>query len=249
MAITLSGSIVLSSTTSQPKVGLFGDLKSEAAEVVSGSNQPRILELAGTGIIRGINDLDMRHLFEFGRTSGSDATITQGVNTFALTSDFFAVDAVQLINSDGKPVYSLEHMPYQQYDQLIPKQTREGEPQYWTAKNTFDNENIEVYPLPDAKTAADYTLRITYFTRIGEPATDDDLIVAPRELRVALLAYAEYHILFNRKDRRWMKKWAEYIDSAKRCKAAFERVPGESQQWRLDVDTRDTDYHDPLGDY
>ena len=235
MALTISGPLVIASSTGQPTVRPFGELKECVASVVNGQNQPAIKELAGKWIIKGIDDINMRHLFRFGSKASADVPLVSGQRAYSLASDFFAVREVQLIES-SEVARTLEYIPWGQFNQVEERQDRDGAPAWWTSKNSFDDGTIEVYPVPDDSAAAKYSLRITYFERIQAPSADSDVIDAPRELGDVLCTYGEYGVLFTR-DRTnpagWGHKWRQYKDKLNAFMRSTEREPTEVPQFRV----------------
>lgn len=249
----LSGSLVVQSSTQQPQTDSFGTLKECVAKIVNGEDQQRILSLAGTGIKRGIDDINMRHVFDFGSKQASDATLTSGTSSYAVASDFFAIHEVQLINSDSEVYRTLEYIPWGQFNVLEQNQDETGTPQYWTARNTFDDETIEVYPIPDDGAASDYTLRITYYERVERPSADTDIINAPRELSDVLCTYGEYYVLLvrERESGVWAHKLREYREKLNNFRRSRDRQPTAGLQWRIQrhggSNYNDIDDFDPLG--
>lgn len=240
MALVVSGSIVISAASGQPATDSFGTMKSCAAQVLNGENQQKILELAGKGILRGIDDINMRHVFRFGSKQATDVNLSSGVAEYDLLTDFFAVHEVQLIDAGGDPARTLQYIPWGQFNDLVHVQDGDGKPKYWTSRNTFDDGVISVYPVPGDKDAADYDLRVTYYERVERPSADSDIIAAPRELSDVLCTYAEYYILFVR-DRAnataWGFKQREYERKLNMFMQMTEREPTEKLQWRVGVDS------------
>lgn len=251
MALVLSGSLVIASGgTQQPQVSSFGALKQCVARTFNAENQPKMLELAGHGIQRAVNWTNLKGKWRFGSKQASDASLVAGTATVALQSDFFAVQEVQLINSDGDVASTLEYVPWGQFNVLEQKQSADGKPLYWTSRNSFDDNTIEVYPAPDAGAAADYDVRVTYYERITIPTADSDIIDAPRELELVLCTYAEGYVAFVR-DRTNVAAWASRKREAEKLLGEFrhstEEEPTAGLQWRVHwvdeaIDTQD----DPL---
>lgn len=247
-----TGVLVVSapSGSGQPATGTFGALKTSAAKILGGESQAKIKELAGDGILRGIDDLNMKHLFRFGSKQSADTALVSGTATYSLASDFFAVQEVQLIDTNSKTHTTLEYIPWGQFNALEPQQTSTGRPIYWTSRNTFDDGTITLYPTPDASAAANYTYRITYYERIARPSLDDDIISAPRELQEILVTYAEYHLLMLRSRNNPYAieaKWQEYERKRQQFVESTEREPSANLQWVMGVDVRSGDsQYDPL---
>lgn len=226
--------VVTASGSGQPSTSTFGELKTCAAKILGGESQSKILELAGDGILRGIDDLNMKHLFRFGSKQAADTALVSGTATVSLASDFFAVQEVQLINSSSVVHSTLEYIPWGQFNTLEQKQSRTGTPVYWTSRNTFDDGTIQLYPTPDTSAASDYTVRVTYYERVERPSLDGDVIAAPRELSEVLCTYAEYHLLMLRarnnpyaieaKRSEYERKRMQFVEST-------EREPTATLQW------------------
>ena len=235
MALFNTGSLVVSGGTGGgTKTNSFAELKASAAKVIGGENQQYLLDLAGEGILKGIDVVNMRNVYRFGSEQGTDTTLVDGTEAYAIPAGTFAIQDVQLIDVNSKPFRTLEYVPWGQFNNLTGKQTAEGIPEFWTARNSFDDQTITLYPEPETQAAAKYTLRITYYERIARPASNSDVIDAPRELSECLVTYAEYYLLRTRnrddphaymeRKRAFDEQLAQYIEST-------EREPSENLQW------------------
>lgn len=240
--VTLGGILLASTGAAQPKVDSFGSLAACAAGIID-ANQPAILSTARAGILRGIDDINMRHLFRFGRKAASDATIVASQNNYSVAADFFAIDTIQLIDSNSRVYRQLDYVPWQQFNSMYTKQADDSTPRIWTSRNTFDDEEILVYPRPTSSDASSYTLRIVYYERIERVDQDSDIIVAPRELGHVLCLYGEYHVL-ERHDRsdegRIQRKLAEYRNALEAFTNQDKREPAERLQFQLAMDQNDS---------
>lgn len=237
MALVLSGSLVISgSGTQQPQVDTFGQLKECVAKTLNGANQPKILELAGTGIQRAVVWLNLNNRFRFGSKQATDTSLVAGTGSYSLAADFFAVQDVQLIDADGNVAAQLEYVDWGQFNRLEPAQAATGQPAYWTSRNAFDDNAIQVYPVPDS---ADHDLRVTYYERIQRPTADSDIIDAPQELGIVLCTYAESYVLFVR-DRANVAAWASKKREAEELRRLLinstEEEPSTNMQWRMGWD-------------
>lgn len=214
----------------------FGALKSCAATEFGAEGQSYYLELAGKGILKGIDVTNMRNLFRFGSEQQAATALVEDDDTYAIASDTFAIQEVQLLNSDNKVVRTLEYVPWGQFNSVERVQTATGAPEFWTARNSFDDLVVHVYPVPDAAAAAAYTIKITNYVRIARPTLDSDVIVAPRELGEVLCAYAVYYMHRVRsKDKPFMIQESKkrYDDLLAQFVESTEREPTENLQWVL----------------
>ena len=228
--------VVQSGTTGGTQTDSFGSMKACAAKVIGGENQAYYLTLAGEGILKGIDVVNMRNLFRFGSEQGSDANLVDDTASYAIPAGTFAIQEVQLINVDGKVDRTLEYVPWGQFNTVEGRQTAEGAPEFWTARNSFDDQTIEVYPVPTTAEVAKYDIRITYYERIARPTLDSDVIDAPRELGEVLCTYAEYNLLrlrnkgnptiYLERKKAFDEQLAQYVEST-------EREPTENLQWVL----------------
>ena len=232
----------------QPQVESFGNLKKCAARILRAENQPKILEEAGVGILRGINDLNLRHVFRFGSKQTSDTALVSGTATVALPSGTFAVETVQLIDTDSKVHSLLRYVPWGTWNMVNPKQNDSGTPVEWTVRNSFDDEVLIINPVPDAGAASDFTSRVTYFERIAQPSVDSDIVDAPKELGELLCTYGEYYLLDIHGTRQEaLSKKAEYHEKVGLMGRSTERS-GNTFQFRLSETYDDPDSSfDPLG--
>ena len=221
----------------------FLTLKQCAADYVGGRNKTSVLEAAGRGIIEGIDRFNARHLVDFGSETEADAALVDGTNTVALATNFFAVRDVRLIDSDGI-AFRVDYMEWEEFNRRQQDQTDTGRPLLWTAKNTFDDAQIILWPTPDASAAADYTIRLNIFTRVGRPNNDSDIISAPRELGPALCWYGAWKVLGIKRGvahndtmlarREWENWFGDFLKSQRRRPAATE---GAFIDWDTTGDT------------
>ena len=226
--------VVTSGTVGGTQTDAFGVLKACAAKVLGGENQPFYLNLAGEGILKGIDVVNMRNLFRFGSEQGSDADLVDGTSSYAIPAGTFAVQDVQLIDVQGKVSRTLEYVPWGQFNNVEGKQSAEGAPEFWTARNSFDDQAIEVYPVPETRAAADFDIRITYYERIARPTLDSDVIDAPRELGECLCTYAEYYLLrLRNKDNPtiYLERKKAFDEQLAQFVESTEREPSENLQW------------------
>lgn len=220
-------------------ISTFGDLKSTVAEVLHGAGKTTIETLAGTGIQSGIDDINMRSDFEFGRSTPAAANMTADQNYIDLTTAGFAshtdiyknghISSVQLIDkATSEPYRTLEFREWEAFQQAVQDQDLDGVPYFWTVENLWVDKKVYIYPEPDAAAAADYQVRFTYFKRIAQPSLDADTIEAPRELLDVLIAYGRWWLLFHRKQESvaaWRFAWGQYTDKLTAYKAARGRKP------------------------
>lgn len=237
MPLYNTGTLIVSGGTgSAGQTDSFGALKSLAATEFGAEGQSYYLNLAGKGILKGIDVTNMRNLFRFGSEQQAAAALVADDATYAIPNDTFAIQEVQLIDTDGNVARTLEYVPWGQFNSLEGKQSAEGAPEFWTARNSFDDLTVTVYPTPNAQAVTDYTIKVTNYVRIARPTLDADVIVAPRELGEVLIAYAVYYMnrVRNKDDsfaimeskRRYDELLAQFVEST-------EREPTETLQWVL----------------
>jgi len=252
-AITATPMMLSVASGSATQADNFGNLKKCVARFIGGESQSAVLDEAGRGIIRGIHDINMRHLFEFGSEKQSDAALVATDPTYALPNDVFGVREIQLIDSDSAVYRTLDYLEWGDFNRRVAQQDDTGTPTIWTVQNSFDDLEVHVYPVPDASAAADYTLRIFNYTRIAAPSSDGDVIVAPIELNDVLCTYGEYHIsMWDNKTNVavWDHKLRHYKDKLMAFKGMDARHDNKEQGWGLAYSTGSmgrTDQFDPLG--
>lgn len=227
--------VVESGTQTGLSTDTFAKMKQCAARVVGGENQTYFLDLAGAGILKGIDVVNMKHAFRFGSQQGSSTALVAGTKTYAVPSDTFAVHAPQLIDSAGDVYRTLEYIPWGQFNKLEQEQDRDGTPEWYTARNGFTDQVITVYPTPDSGSTV-YSIQITSFERISRPVLDADVIAAPRELSEVLCTYAEYYILRTRNQDNpsiWLERKRAFDERLADFVNSTEREPIETLQWTL----------------
>lgn len=241
MALATIGSLVVqvdTSSTSQPQVDTFAELKKCAADHVGGRNKSAVLEAAGRGIIEAIHRFNARNLCRFGSETQADANLVDGTNTVTLPNNFFAIRQVQLIDSEGV-ARRLDYIPWEQWNKQESRQNKEGTPRWWTSRNTFDDGNIILYPTPNAEAAADYDVRVTIFERIERPSSDSDIIDAPVELGPALCWYAGWKLLAIKKgagDRDTLLARQEWEQWFKDFLKSTNQEPDATEGWYMEWD-------------
>jgi len=264
MATPLFGALTMTgggAAYQQPEVDAFGDLKKCVAKIVRGEGQAKYLEYAGDGILAGIDDINMRHLFTFASKRASTSTplsLTSGTQVYPLAATFFAAREVQLVDSSTlKPYRVLDFIPFEQFNELEQSQTQTGIPRYWTTRNTFIDSasvggQIMFYPVPDATAQSDYKYKIEDYVRVERPSDDSDVISAPRELSDVLCTYGQYHLLFildGKDSTRWGHKLALYRDKLDAFKQSVDRTTRSGGMWIVNYDRGPSDTaFDPLSD-
>ena len=238
MAKATIGTFIVSATVAagtQTQADVFGTLAMDVARLVGGGHDA--YEEAKRGIIDGVRKINMRHLFTFMRKQSAAITLVDGTDAYATQSMFYAMHAVQLRRtSDNQPYRTLRYMPWRTFQELVQLQTAEGIPEVWTFFNIHDDEEIILYPTPDATTASDYELVESYFERIATPNDDHAVIGGPENLSKALKSYAEHHVLFHfeRENLAWQKKLREFEDDVRDFKFSWERQPDDSDGVSID---------------
>ena len=174
-----------------------------------------VLTEAGDAIKWSITYAHLTRHFKFGVETEASVVIEEDDNTLpgatargsggGLPSDFFGVRNVTLrytatsITGDlqvGDVAKTLTYMPYAQFQKLV---SWYGPlPEYWSAKNTFTDGYLLIWPTPDEDAAADWTVTIDHDTPIGLPDADTDVIAAPDDFARVIIEGAKYHLLFER---------------------------------------------------
>lgn len=251
MALTTVGSLVVkidTSSTTQLQMDTFKTLKECAADYVGGRPKSSVLEMAGRGILAGIDYMNADRLFDFATMQLADQTLVEDQMTYSLPSDFFAVREVQLIDTNSKVFSRLDYQRWGSLNQSEPKQTRTGTPDTWTSRDTFTEGQIIIYPAPSATAAADYKLRVTYYTRIERPSADSDVIAAPRELGQALCWYAKFFLASNKEDdgaasRKAQAAWQYFKDWERMFSNSRRREPAQRFQTTIPKKYRNRDWY------
>jgi len=237
--------IVQSGTAGKSVTDTFGAMKASAAAVIGGENQAFYLDLAGKGILKGIDVVNMKHAYRFGTFQASDTTLIVATDEYAIPTGTFAIHEVQLIDAAGKVERTLEYVPWGQFNTLLDGQDMTGNPEFWTSRNMYDEGKIQLYPIPDDATL---DLRISYYQRVARVTLDSDIIDAPRELSEVLVTYAEYYLLRLRDKKNptvWLERKRAFDEQLADYVVETEREPTENLQWVLAPRYRGSIY-DPL---
>lgn len=221
----------------------LGNIKTRIARSFGGENNPKIRELAEEGVLRAVDDVNMRHYLRFGIQTPTTSSLVSGTRTYDIPSDTFNIDDVQLLDSNGDPVYTLEYLEWGAFNRRFEDQTQTGRPEFFSVRNWFVDGEIHVYPEPDDDAASTYTLRITAYKRLDRPTGDLSIIAAPREIQDVLITYGEYYVgsvrqrdnvaYWGHKERSYRSKLAAFI-------RMIEREPSQDLRFRLHFD--DSEY-------
>lgn len=225
-----------SSTYVQEYPRTLGALKTRIARTLGGTNSAQVLELAEEGILRGVDDMNMRHYFRFALESPVSSALVSGQTAYDVPAGTFNLADVQLYDTDGKPYRTLRYLDWGAFNRAIQQQTTTGTPEIFSARNMFADGEIQVYPIPDATAQADYSLRMTAYERIPKPTSDSSVIAAPVEIQDVLITYAEYYALSVRHREMpalWGHKLREYRDKLGAFMRMTEREPSEDLRWRM----------------
>jgi hypothetical protein len=115
---------------------------------------------------QALRELSALRDWNWERTTQSAITLVDGTATYDLDSAYKKPSKAVLIDSDSNEYGALAYADWERF-QDVGQQTRTGVPWIYTFKNAFDTGKVELYPVPDAGAAADYTLELTYFKRLA----------------------------------------------------------------------------------
>jgi hypothetical protein len=121
------------------------------------------------------------------RVTQSAITLVDGTATYSLDSAYKKPSKAVLIDTDSNEYAPLAYADWERF-QEIGQQDKTGDPAIYTMKNAFVDGTVELYPVPDAGAASDYTLELTYFKRLAL-CTDSSssTINAPAEIEPWLI--------------------------------------------------------------
>lgn len=171
------------SGTAEPAGEKFSELKYRVAEVVGLEDDQEALVTAGHYIIRIIDRLNLRDRYAFLRkVSSTDATITLNARTVSFDADVYIPLALELIDSNSDVAFKLETHAWERMREMYTVEGDAGRPSIWSVRNHYEGREYHWWRKPNQHTVDNYTLRQTFYKRLGRPTGDDDRILAPREI-------------------------------------------------------------------
>lgn len=171
-----------SSGSGQSKPRDCKSLITTIARSFGGENDGRVRSMALDTLNQTLSELSGLRDWNWERTTQSAITLVDGTATYSLDSAYKKPSKAVLIDSDSNEFRSLGYADWERF-QDTGKQTRVGNPWVYMLKNAFNLGTVELYPVPDAGAASDYTLELTYFKRLSL-CTDSvsSVINAPAEV-------------------------------------------------------------------
>lgn len=135
------------------------------------------------------------HLYEFNKVHQTGITLSDGVESYTLNSQFFReVNAILIRGSDSLQRFPLTYLPYPEYEKRYAAssvfQYNRGEPLVYTMYNWHLEGIVRIRPVPSGSFASDFALQVNYYRRIPLASASDPLPV-PQELEPALIYGAQ----------------------------------------------------------
>jgi len=220
------------STSGQTKCAAGRDLVSQVARIVGGESEPLIRAQALDCINRVRLRMNKRN-WRFQKYTNAAITLVSGTQTYSLDSTFKSPSHVQLLNTSSEPEHTLRYVDDAWLAQNRERQTDTGRPQWYWMRNTFQDAQISLLPIPDSGAATDFTLRVENYERIAAVADSDVAVDIPEEAGDVLIAGGQYWLLSEREKNSpalavrkadYEQLWRELISADRRMDDARQRI-------------------------
>lgn len=180
------GPIVVSTGAAASDRRLFGELKAELARGYNADDETT-LAIAGDAINAAIR---VYNRFNWPwEILTHQLTLSTNVDTYALPQPFKAPLALHLLSSSRKNK-KLAYFPYESFVAEYDLK-QDGEPRYYTLKNTHETGLVTVWPRPQSA----YTAEIDYYRRTPIMRSDSHPLDVPQEAEEGILSWAWYEFV------------------------------------------------------
>lgn len=235
MSDFLVGSGAAAATTTEPQGEEFGTVRFRVAEVAGLQNDKDALETAGHYVMRVIDRLNLRDRYAFLREqNATDDAFTLGVASITMDTSLYIPLGLELVGSDGKVEYTLAHETWEYVRKKWAEEPANGRPRVWAVLNPFSDRKFHWWPGPDQHHVDTYTVRQTYYERLGFPTKPTDRIVAPREI-TALVELGSMAMFAKIKRPNQVALWAslgrEFKEMLMDLRSSHERNHAQQQNW------------------
>ena len=193
----MSTVVVASSGSGQTGCPAGNELVNRVARVIGGE-QENELRSQSLSVINRVRIRLNRRDWHFMKKQAGAITLVDGTQTYSLPSAFKKPSYAQLLDTSGKPERDLEFTDDALFSHRIGKQESGGPPNWYWLRNHYDDGLISLYPVPDAGTAADLTLRVEYFGRIANIQDTSVAVDLPEEVCDVLVLGGQYFLLRDR---------------------------------------------------
>lgn len=170
-------SITVVAATSIPTPGrgdvTYRQLKRDLCTMFGYGRDPAKLEQAGVFIRDVIDRLNRLQVWNFNLVTSSPITITAGVSTYSIPSDFWRIYNARKTDDVDYPFDVLRQKTFDTI--FLSQRVINGQPYVLVIKNTFRDGTVTLFPIPDGS----HTLSINYYRLIQKPAGDDDPLDIP----------------------------------------------------------------------
>ena len=232
----MSDSIVLTPTGSGQAGVLSGhDLVTQVAQIsgVHGETLGRAQALDCLNRARiELNQYDWR----FSKITASAITFVTGTRTYSLPTEFKKPGDARLIDAAGNGFRTLTFIDDIMSWRLDWQQSLSGTPYYYHLRNEFGDGLIDVYPIPDTSTAANYRLNVEYYQRFGAFSDDPTCqLEMPEEATNALVLGGQAYLLRERDKGSpiVVQAFADYQRAVNLLKTFDRRITDDVTRFRL----------------
>jgi len=181
---------IVASSAGRARPNQFSSLQTRVAQIVGGQNDSTIKASCGEYINDAIDEFNTR-LYECNKLGPTAITVTGG--SADLPTQFYKEEECQVVDSAGNKLREISYIDWTEYQKVFNFGSYSSgpgpAPQYYTLFNTHLTGQIKLLPAP-AATATTY-LKITYYKRFDQLASESDILDAPRELQLAIILKAQ----------------------------------------------------------
>ena len=192
-----TATVVIPSGSSQTRCPVGSQLVSQVARIVGGEGENKV-RAAALDTINRVRVRMNRRDWRFTKTTASAITLVDGTATYSLPAAFKRPNYAQLIDSDGDVFKKLHYRDDAWFSAWQEQQSGTGLPDVYELRNDQADGLITLYRPPNAETAADFTLRVEFYSRITVISDSTAAVDYPEEMCDVLIYGGQYLLLKER---------------------------------------------------
>jgi hypothetical protein len=226
--------VVTSSGSGQTGVSAGNGLVNQVAVVVGGENEAEVRSQALAAINRVRTRLNKRD-WNFMRKQASAITLVDGTKTYTLPTAFKKPAFAILQDTSSNADWTLRYANDAWFSHWNEDRETSGRPQWYTLRNHYDDGLIELYPIPDASAASDWTLLVDYYGRISNIQDTSTAIDLPEEVEDVLVLGGQYFLLREREKNSPSLPMAraDFLEGERLLQVYDRRIEDENPRFRV----------------
>lgn len=185
------------STSGQTGISAGSILVTQIARIAGGEGEAEIRNQALDCLNRARIELN-QHDWRFMKTTDNPITLSNGTDTYTLSSAFRKPSFAVLIDAAALPKFELLYADDETFSHLYPDKSQRSQPIYYMLRNDYEDGLVTLFPTPDSGTAADYRLVVEYYARIEAFSDTSDPVSLPEEIVNVLVIGGQAYLLRER---------------------------------------------------